>query len=483
MPKPEPPNEWYIAESDDEWQRLCVPSTTINPVPVNQRHLPAHRFWGGVALLLCLLVGGWGGRGGIRVQRKEVAVRATASLHPIPATPAGDAAIVSNAALVPEIDQPPPPDRSRLAVQKMEFPVLVFDAAQPLEIQGDRALGRVVLYTEHGEAAYRQTRFYLHIPTGWIRTDPDATLWGSPRRLETPSFVFHFRQRDAPVVIAVAPQIEALYTTLRRNAGLPHNTGAEKQVIEVSVTQPPGRGMPWFDVPERIIVPSPAIYLAPVELTDEELLAQSIVLPLIEKVLAQASEQAQLDPVWRPLAQGLRLWQLWDLALPLAAWREEVVTWIYADLPTSRLDQGFVLPDQYTELCADHKLWISSPAEIQIPLLCTEVSWESFYLSPWGWYEPLIHLDQLDVPLRPREYLEEMSSHHVRHPGQTVALATLIDYAVTTYGHERLPVLVAGLGQYDTWETLLPAVFDVSPATFEAGWQAYLAARYGVSVP
>src|SRR5205823_6624277 len=49
------------------------------------------------------------------------------------------------------------------------------------------------------------------------------------------------------------------------------------------------------------------------------------------------------------------------------------------------------------------------------------------------------------------------------HPGQAVALATLVEYAVATYGRERLPALMAGLGQYESWDTLLPAVYGVSP--------------------
>jgi hypothetical protein len=68
----------------------------------------------------------------------------------------------------------------------------------------------------------------------------------------------------------------------------------------------------------------------------------------------------------------------------------------------------------------------------------------------------------------------------MHHPGQTVALATLVEYAVATYGRERLPALVTGLGQSDSWETLLPAVYGVSAAEFEAGWLAYLKAHYGV---
>ena len=65
--------------------------------------------------------------------------------------------------------------------------------------------------------------------------------------------------------------------------------------------------------------------------------------------------------------------------------------------------------------------------------------------------------------------------------GQSIALATLIDYAVITYGREHLPVLVASLSRYESWETLLPSVYGVSATEFEAGWQHYLGTRYGKS--
>ncbi len=48
------------------------------------------------------------------------------------------------------------------------------------------------------------------------------------------------------------------------------------------------------------------------------------------------------------------------------------------------------------------------------------------------------------------------------------------------YGCERLPALVAGLGQSESWETLWPAVYGVSAAEFEAGWQLYLTTQYGL---
>jgi hypothetical protein len=251
-------------------------------------------------------------------------------------------------------------------------------------------------------------------------------------------------------------------------------------VIEVSVTEPPGHMLPWVPRPEGLRVPSPALYLAPVELTDAALLAQSVVLPLIEHVLAQASEQYQIDSAWQPMLGGLRLWQLWDLDLPLTTWRKDVVQWLYVDSPRAPAARQVVLPDRYEALCAGHILWLPSPVQLGIPLLCTELDGKHWYFASWGSRDPLLRLDQFAVPA-PRSLVE--GSVPVSHPGQAIALATLIEYAVATYGRERLPALVAGLGHYDSWETLIPAVYGVSATEFEAGWQAYLTAHYGVPTP
>lgn len=53
------------------------------------------------------------------------------------------------------------------------------------------------------------------------------------------------------------------------------------------------------------------------------------------------------------------------------------------------------------------------------------------------------------------------------------AAQRVISNTVVTYGAER-PVLLKALGAHATWETLIPAVFDVPSAQFEAGWQRYL---------
>ncbi|HMN28184.1 MAG TPA: hypothetical protein PKE45_08520 [Caldilineaceae bacterium] len=336
--------------------------------------------------------------------------------------------------------------------------------------------------------ARQEIRFYRRTDAGWLRTEPDAALWGAERGLETPYFIYYFRQNDAQAIVAVAPQIDALYTTLRRNfglpvspAGLPGSFADDKLVIEVSVSQSPGtiRFQPHhyaerFVWPDRWVVASPAVYLAPVELTDADLLMQSLALPLLTDGLRQASQRYAIGAAWQPLLEGLSLWQEWELNLPLSAWHDEVVRWQYTEWPPTRPGQRVVLPEHYSDLCARTKLWLSSPLEMNLPLVCAAQRWEYQYLAPWSVTDPLTRLDQLaasDSFVRPSP----------RQPGETVALATLIEYAVATYGRERLPALVVSLGQYDRWETLIPAVYGVSAAEFEAGWQAYLAAHYGVA--
>jgi hypothetical protein len=325
-----------------------------------------------------------------------------------------------------------------------------------------------------------QATLYWELHFARVQTAPDAALWGSLRSLETPYFVYHFRQHDAQSVIAAASQIDALYATLRQDFGLPSRIGGEKLVIEVSVTQPPGQAAPWFAAPDHILVPSPAVYGAPVELTDAELLAQSIALPLLAHVLAQASHHDEIGSAWQPLLSGLYLWQVWEMDLPLAVWREETVKWLYLDLPGAGSAEWGRLPDRYEELCAAHILWMPGPAYVGISLLCNGLDHEGRYLVWRGAWDERTRLAQLGVPLLADEDgYAQGALPAVDQPIHTVALATLVEYAVVNYRRERLPLLVAGLGQYESWETLIPAVYGVSPAEFEAGWQAYLAAHYG----
>jgi hypothetical protein len=486
MRKRAPNLEWQIAESDADWERLSAPALPETPSAASRRWRLKNSCWGVVALLLLLTTGGywwWRTLPG-RMQQAEVEVTATAQPAVSGVAHRADQVVTSAVSNPSDADWWLQHGREvhglRAAIQTSDPDGHLDLALDTVDVHRDQAVTRVVMYTEQGAPAYRQTRFYRRIGPDWRQTAPDATLWGPERRLETPSFVFHFRQNDTAAVIAVALEVETLYTAIRYNFGLPIPVAEEKFVIDVRVTEPPGQVLSWFGASDRIIVPSPAVYLAPVELTDVELLAQSIALALLENV--QARKRHAIGAARQPLLGALSLWHVWALDLPLAAWREDVVRWLYANEPAIPPGQPVVLPDHYEALCAAHTLWMPSPAQLGIPLTCTELDGKNWYYPSWGPHDPLLRLDQLTLWMPPDEYRSQLGPSYVSHPGQTVALATLVEYAVATYGRERLPALVAGLGQYERWETLLPAVFGVSPEDFEAGWQAYLATRYGVSL-
>jgi hypothetical protein len=490
MNKRTPSVDWTITQSDAEWEHLQGPPQPDSEAAAD-RHLHLKRYFWSVAALLLLLVsaGDWWWRTAQGTTHPAAAdMTATAQQELGKVEQVGEPAAARPLGHQSRMDwwyqQEREESSLRVALQgdEPEAPGVV--ELHRLGFQGDQAVARIVTTDQQGAPTYRQIRFYRHTATGWVQTAPDAALWGPERSLETPYFVYHFRQNDAQAVIAVAPQMDALYRILRRNFALPLTPSVEKLVIEVSVTQPPGGLRSSFAAPNRFRVASAALCLAPVALTDAQLLAQSLMLPLLEFVLAQAKEQYALHAPWQPMLSGLRLWQVWDLELPLSGWRYDIVQWLYVDLPAVAPGQSVVLPEHYTALCATHKLWLASPVQLNLPLVCARPEWEAQSFPLWRLRDPPTRLDQLALPIRAYEhgtYLSYLTQ--VQLPTRTVALATLVEYAVAAYGRERLPALVAGLGQYNSWDTLLSAVYGVSPAEFEAGWQAYLSAHYGVPLP
>jgi hypothetical protein len=386
---------------------------------------------------------------------------------------------------------------------------------QLLDLAGDVAVVQVALSTTKDHPAYRQTRVYQRTEAGWLRAAPTAALWGVPRRLETKYFVFHYYDQDSEAVKAAAARLDALYPTLYAaffpgtpggkvllppsawvdNAFFPGAPEGEELVVHVDPAQPPRKGAQRATTQDPFVVASPAAYLAPVEISQADLLAQSLVLALLDDLSMQIIRRHILSPdprvrrsdeqrLWQLLG-SLRLHLLWATGLPLAAWREPVVQWVYSDVHNPQ-DRGAVVPAFLPALCAQHQLWLTSPLAVQIPLLCDTPDRQVRYLAWRLFYPPPVQLAQLAIPAGAdaAPSLQGVTDEAGRspHPATAVALATMVEYAAAAYGPERILALVASLPHYAGWDTLIPAVFGVPAAAFEAGWQAHLEARYGAVI-
>ncbi len=484
MNKHTPLFEWQVAPADAEWPLVAI-STPLGAPATTALDATAHWYtrrwlWGGVLTLLLLAsAGGWlwytaqAGLDQIEGELSSTVQIELASVAPVPAL-LGVTRTTAPVSLAWEKQF----EREQNILHTFfppDIPVnqLITDL-ETINLQGDRAVTEFVTTGTDGTQALRQTRFYHHTAEGWQRTQPDAELWGQLRRLESSHFIFQYRQNDAQAVAAVAPQIDTLYIELQRNFGLTPN--GEKWVIEVRIEQVTGAIIIPRWAHNLPVVPSPAIYLAPAELSDEAILAQSIALPLIDYMTWHAIEEHTIPFHWQSLQPSLRLWQLWDLDAPLAQWRHDVVQWYFVDVVTDVTERYSVLPDSYSELCTMHSLWILSPLLVGIPLECHISEKGTWIETGWLRHKSSIHLDQLTIPRSGWESVENAPFRSA----EVVVGATLIEYAVVAYGHDQLSVLLASLARHDDWDTLLPAVYGISASEFEQGWHAYLAKEYGV---
>jgi hypothetical protein len=488
MSKRTPLFEWHVAPDDAEWPVVAMPTSLGAPV-TSVLDITAHRYtrqwlWGGVLTLLLLAGAGvwlWhtvqAGLDQIEGELSSAVQIDLASVASVP-TPPG-VTWATDAAARAWQDQLAREQNTLHTLLPQDIPVdQLTTNVETINLQGDRAVTEFVTTAKDEKQAYGQTRFYRHTAEGWQRTKPDAILWGLPRRLESDYFSYHFRQNDAQVVAAVAPQIDALYTELQHNFGL--TPDVEKLIIDVTVEHVTGAVLTPQWEREPLVVPSPALYFAPVQLNDSTLLAQSIALPLIDYMGERVVEEYSIPYRGWPALDGVRLWQLWELEMPLAHWRQDIVKWLYIDIAADDPERHSVLPDRYAELCTIHSLWMLSPMLVGIPLECSTA--EPVTWSQNRWNLSTTQLDRFSMPLADWEQLYDIEENYFYRSDKTVTVATLIEYAVATYGHEQLPVLLAGLAQYDSWDTLLPAVYGVSAADFEKGWQAYMAAEYGVQL-
>lgn len=354
---------------------------------------------------------------------------------------------------------------------------------QWLDIREDKALVQLLLTpldATSTQSAYRTTRFYQRISAGWQQTQPSAVFWGAPQVLDTEQITFLFRERDAEVVADVAPRIDALFAQMRISVGLPPRQSFEKLIVDVNIDAIPADTLAVHVSGNRLIVPSPALAFAPIELTEAEILYQAAAIQLAQHTANQLISNILLPEtyehhLWLPYISGLRLWLIWEADGILASSQQEIIGWILRDPSTLSGLQGPYLSANYDQLCQQFSMWYLSPLAIGLPFSCTDI-------DQANWYYPRPSLNMRDLS-GPMISIYDPIYESRSHPGSSVALATLFEYIVDEYGQEQLPILLGEVHKDLTWYSLAPNVLGLTLLEFEVGWHSYLVEEYGITLP
>lgn len=270
---------------------------------------------------------------------------------------------------------------------------------------------------------------------------------------------------DVATVQANADALESLYREIYAAFGLPVEAESSAPDGRLSLLLGGARDVAWQRGGGRVSLPSPAHLGGNGAWTEADLLRQGWTVALVERVIWQAGDRHRIPAGWLPLLKGAQLWLLWDGG-PLAEGKEEIVAWLHTQerrhLPEARAQ----------ELCRLYALWGRSPLDFSIPIGCTPAQRAIFFAPATP-----DRLSALGLP----EDENDPEAYSRLWTGQTsnVALALLIQYAAEAHGRDTIPALLAALKGHTSWRTLIPAVFGLPAAEFEAGWQAWLVAKYG----
>ena len=264
---------------------------------------------------------------------------------------------------------------------------------------------------------YREERFYRRVDQRWLRTVPPAALWGESRQLQTAHLRFVYYERDAATVEAIAQKLDAAFVGMYHTLGLP-NAPTEQQVIAI-VPQPIGR---WSSTVPQFEVTSPLLAQIPAGQSDEEYLAYEIMGWFTYRVMRDAAPNMTVRYLyrWPILVWGLRGWLRDDLLDQPSPWHDDAIEVLRDAAPTF------------------------------LPIKLSTIT---------------------DLRANVRPSREEVILRYI-------SAESFMRYVVDTYGRQRLSDLMVALVRFSSWEDIIPPVYGLSVAEFEAGWNAHLIKEY-----
>lgn len=264
---------------------------------------------------------------------------------------------------------------------------------------------------------YREERFYRRVDQRWVRTVPSPATWGETRELQTEHLHFIYYERDAVAVQEAAPKLEEAYVGMYRLLGLPEAPGP-KQVITV-IPHPIGR---WSSTVPQLQVTSPLLAQIPMGQSEGEFLAYEIMGWFTYRAIRDATPNSGVRYLyrWPILVWGLRGWMRDDLIDQSSPWNVEAIE---------------VLRD-------------SAPQFLPIGLA-----------------------DITDLRTNTRPTREEVILRYL-------SAESFMKFIIETYGRDHLPVLLAALVRYSSWDDIIGTVYGHSVEEFEARWNAHIIKEY-----
>jgi hypothetical protein len=138
---------------------------------------------------------------------------------------------------------------------------------------------------------------------------------------------------------------------------------------------------------------------------------------------------------------------------------------------------GVTSAGDYADLCVMHTVWLSTPALLSIPLSC-EGEGDARHPASSPDRLSVAQLEQLSSDIFWQESVPQAGTNRAGQPGDAVILATLVDYVAERYGREKLPRLLAALGEERDGTPLAHELFGMTSAELADGWREYLAGHY-----
>jgi hypothetical protein len=267
---------------------------------------------------------------------------------------------------------------------------------------------------------YFERRYYRQVEQGWVRTVPGATFWGRQYEVETPHLRFVFTERDAPLVMSIADQMETAYLAIYALLQLPPPSTDNKFTLAIV----PELANTWRTNRNSQRIMSP--HLAPIAqgLSRKEHLADEV----FDRMAGYVLNEIQLgigrsdSSRWRTVFWALRGHLCREILVRCSPWYEQA---------TTRFAQQ----------------WQANAGQ---PLRLTDIR------------------DRYSNELGTREmYLWEYGATH-----------TLIDYVITTYGWDHAPDLIYGLSRFSFWSGVIPNVYKQTILDFERAWNQHVQARW-----